>query len=240
MSGPDTSPKTVFITGAATGLGHGLATEFSRQGWRVAAGVHSTTADFGGTTIPVPLDVTSPEGVRSAVAAVMEKFGTLGCLVNNAGVTDDHPIWQTGEESWDKVVHTNLKGAFLCSRAVLRPMVKQRAGHILNISSFSARAGAAGQSHYAAAKAGLLGLTQSLAREAGSRNVRANAILPGVLPTRMTASLPEPVMEAFAAANALGRINDIDEVARFVVFLAGTRNISGQVFQLDSRTARWT
>jgi 3-oxoacyl-[acyl-carrier protein] reductase len=118
--------------------------------------------------------------------------------------------------------------------------MRQRDGHIINISSHAGKGGARGQSNYAAAKAGLLGLTQSLARELGSRNVRANAVLPGVLPTRMTAKLSADQMEGFAAANALGRINSLDEVARFIVFLTGTQNISGQVFQLDSRIAPWT
>jgi 3-oxoacyl-[acyl-carrier protein] reductase len=134
----------------------------------------------------------------------------------------------------------HLKGAFLCSQAVLRPMLKQRDGHILNVASFSARTGNRGQANYAAAKAGLLGLTTSLAKEVGSRNVRVNAILPGVLPTPMTASLTPEQLETFATANALGRLNDPAEVARFAAFLAGTQNISGQVFQLDSRIARWT
>ena len=119
-------------------------------------------------------------------------------------------------------------------------MLRQRHGHIINVSSYSGRVGARGQTNYAAAKAGLLGLTQSLAREVGSRNVRVNAVLPGVLPTAMTAALGPETQAAFAAANALGRINSIAEVARFIVFLATLENVSGQLFQLDSRIARWT
>jgi 3-oxoacyl-[acyl-carrier protein] reductase len=118
-------------------------------------------------------------------------------------------------------------------------MLKQRDGHILNLASFAARAGAAGQANYAAAKAALIGLTVSLAREMGARNVRVNAVLPGVLPTPMTAPLPPQQLAAFAAANALGRLNSVEEVARFIAFLAATHHISGQVFQLDSRIGRW-
>jgi 3-oxoacyl-[acyl-carrier protein] reductase len=119
-------------------------------------------------------------------------------------------------------------------------MLKQRDGHIINISSFSARCGPAGQANYAAAKAGLIGLTTSLAREAGSRNIRVNAVLPGVLPTPMTAGLSEARLRELAAANGLGRLNSAAEVARFIAFLATTQNISGQLFQLDSRIGRWT
>jgi 3-oxoacyl-[acyl-carrier protein] reductase len=119
-------------------------------------------------------------------------------------------------------------------------MLKQRDGHIINISSWSARVGGRGQSNYAAAKAGLLGLTTSLAKEVGSRNVRVNAVLPGVLGTKMTAHLTPEQLAEYASANVLGRINSIEEVAHFVVFLASLRNVSGQIFQLDSRIARWS
>jgi 3-oxoacyl-[acyl-carrier protein] reductase len=144
------------------------------------------------------------------------------------------------EAAWDQVLSVNLKGAVWCAQTVLRPMLRQRDGHIINIASFSARVGARGQANYAAAKAGLLGFTQSLAKEVGPRNVRVNAVLPGVLPTAMTAGLPPATKRAFATANALGRLNSIAEVAAFVVFLATLRNVSGQVFQLDSRTVPWT
>jgi 3-oxoacyl-[acyl-carrier protein] reductase len=155
-------------------------------------------------------------------------------------VTADALSWQLSEEDWDRVLAVNLKGAFLCAQAALRPILRQRNGHIINIGSFSGRAGQLGQANYAAAKAGLIGLTESLAKEVGSRNVRVNAVLPGVLPTSMTAKLSEAQLAEYAAANALGRINSLTEVAQFIVFLATMQNVSGQVFQLDSRIARWT
>jgi 3-oxoacyl-[acyl-carrier protein] reductase len=174
------------------------------------------------------------------VDCLLQRWGRLDVLVNNAGIAADASVPQMPEADWDRVLEVNLKGAFLCCRAALRPMLKQRDGHILNISSFAARAGTRGQANYAAAKAGLIGLAESLAREVGARNVRVNTVLPGVLPTPMTSGLKPEILDQFTRANTLQRLNTIDEVARFVVFLAGTANISGQIFQLDSRIARWT
>jgi 3-oxoacyl-[acyl-carrier protein] reductase len=144
------------------------------------------------------------------------------------------------EADWDVIIAVNLKGVVNCAQAALRPMLKRREGHIINIASFSGRVGQRGQTSYAAAKSGLFGLTASLAKEVGSRNVRVNAVLPGVLPTAMTSRLTEMQLAEFTAANALRRLNSIAEVARFVVFLSTLQNISGQLFQLDSRPARWT
>lgn len=235
------STRVALVTGAAGGLGQAFVAEFAAQGWRVAAAFHATVSQTETDSVwPLSLDVTHRESVATAVQALLARWGRVDVLVNNAGVTADQLAWQASEADWDRVLAVNLKGAFLCAQAVLRPMLKQRDGHILNIASHAGRCGARGQASYAAAKAGLLGLTQSLAKEAGSRNVRVNALLPGVLPTRMTAGLGAEAMQDFAAANALGRINSVDEVARFAVFLATTRNVSGQVFQLDSRIAPWT
>ena len=134
----------------------------------------------------------------------------------------------------------NLDGAFRCARAVVRPMMRQRDGQILNITSYGGRVGRAGQANYAASKAALFGFTQSLARELGSRNIRVNAVSPGFLRTGLVADLTDDQQAAHAAANTLGRFNDVAEVARFVAFLAGMRNVSGQLFQLDSRITPWT
>lgn len=239
MSQPDHS-RVALITGASGGLGRALVAEFLAQGWRVAAGFHRENAHTKTDSLwPLPLDVTSREGVADAVTKVTSGWQRIDLLVNNAGITVDRPLWQMDDDDWQRVLDVHLKGAFLCSQAVLRPMLRQRDGHILNIASFSGRNGNGGQANYAAAKAALLGLTTSLAKEVGSRNVRVNALLPGVLPTPMTAGLSPRQLETFAAANALGRLNDLAEVARFTAFLAGTQNISGQFFQLDSRIARW-
>lgn len=233
--------QVVVITGAAGGLGRALVAEFlAHQAIVIAASRHAADWPVHQNCRAVELDVTDSRAARATIEAIVAREGRLDCLINNAGLTADATSWQMTESQWDQVLDINLKGAFVCCRAAARPMAKQRDGHIINISSYAGRVGARGRSNYAAAKAGLIGLTQSLAAELGGRNVRANAILPGVLPTKMTEPLTPRQMTDFAAANALGRINAVDEVARFVAFLATTRNISGQVFQLDSRIARWT
>ena len=234
-------PRVVLITGAAGGLGRELVTEFAAQGWRVAAAHHHATTHTATETIwPILLDVTQRASCAETVKKLLARWGRLDALINNAGLTADQPSWQISDEDWEKVLSVNLKGAFLCAQAAVRPMLKQRDGHIINLGSFSGRSGGRGQANYAAAKAGLLGLTAALAQEVGSRNVRVNTVLPGVLPTPMTAKLTEAQRAEFATANALGRLNSIAEVARFIVFLAGMQNVSGQLFQLDSRVARWT
>lgn len=234
------SNKVALVTGAASGLGAGLVTELVGRGWLVNAGYHHRPVGESPGVHSVALDVTSPESVKAAIDQVLERHGRIDLLVNNAGVTVNQLLPQTSDEDWQRVMDVSLRGAFLCSKAAVRGMMKQRSGHIINISSFAARSGPKGQTAYVAAKAGLIGFTQALAKEGGSRNVQANVILPGVMPTDMTAGLSEEVMKAFAEANALGRINDIGEVARFIVMLAEMKNISGQVFQLDSRVAPWT
>jgi 3-oxoacyl-[acyl-carrier protein] reductase len=235
-------PRVVLITGASGGLGGALVEEFVSIHWRVVAGHRSPAATNSeeDQLMVVRLDVTERQQVEEAVERIVARFGRVNVLINNAGITADEPCGQMSDESWQRVLDVNLRGALLCSRAVSRAMIRQRDGHIINVSSYAGRAGARGQSNYAAAKAGLFGLTQSLAKELGSRNVRVNAILPGVLPTKMTAQLTSEQLDAFASANVLGRINSVNEVARFIAFLATTRNISGQLFQLDSRIARWT
>ena len=240
MDSTTTSERTVLITGAAGGLGRALVAEFAAQGWRVAAAYHLSTSEAEtGRVWPVQFDVTRRAQVQAAVKQFIVRWSRVDALINNAGVTADGLVSTMSDDDWDRVVDVNLKGAFLCSQAVLPTMLKQRDGHIINISSFAAR-GQRGQAGYAAAKAGLIGLTTSLAREAGPRNIRVNAVLPGVLPTPMTARLSEARLSELAAANALGRLNSLAEVARFIAFLATTRNISGQLFQLDSRIGRWT
>lgn len=229
----------VFITGAAGGLGQALTKAFALSGSQVVAAFRSAIEPQPNIQV-VQMDVTHAADVERVIHETVQRFGQLDILINNAGLTLDAPLAQMSDEQWGRVLDVNLRGAFLCSKVAARQMVRQRDGHIINISSLGARRGPRGQANYAAAKAGLIGLTQSLAKELGSRNVRVNAIFPGVMPTNMTANLAPEQLSAFAKANALGRINSTEEVARFIVFLASMQNISGQVFQLDSRISPWT
>ncbi|HTH47883.1 MAG TPA: SDR family NAD(P)-dependent oxidoreductase [Candidatus Limnocylindria bacterium] len=236
-----TSERVVLITGAGGGLGSATVAEFAAQGWQVIAASHAappaTTAE---NVAHVTLDVTDRAQVASVFDGVQQRFGRLDVLLNNAGIARDGLVPQLPLEEWQQVLDVNLKGAFLCSQAAVRPMLRQRDGHVINIASFGGRVGRAGQSNYAASKAALLGLTQSLAKEVGARDVRVNAVLPGFLRTKLVGALTEEQLAGHCAANALGRLNDFGEVVRFLVFLAGMRNVSGQIFQLDSRIAPWT
>ena len=234
------SKSVVVITGASGGLGGELVTQFFSAGWQVVATSRTPAVSSNEQIATLPLDVTSRAQVDETFAQIVQRFGRIDALINNAGLTTDALCAQLEDDDWQRVLNVNLRGAFLCSSAASRHLIRQRDGHIINVSSYAGRAGAAGQSNYAAAKAGLFGLTQTLAKELGGRNIRVNAVLPGVLPTKMTAQLPPERLAAFAAANTLGRINELDEVARFIQFLATTRNISGQLFQLDSRIGPWT
>lgn len=231
--------RTVLITGAAGGLGSALVDAYARDGWQVAAGILRTPLPITHPdVIPIPLDVTQADSISAAVAATLERWGRIDVLINNAGIARDQRVPQMTRSHWQQVLDVNLKGAFLCSRAVLPAMIDRRDGHIINLASFSGRVGRLGAANYSAAKAGLVGLTQSLARETGPFNIRVNAVSPGYLPTKLLGPVTPSDLARHAADNALGRINEFEEVARFMVYLAGMRNVSGQVFQLDSRIAR--
>lgn len=200
-----------------------LGVEFERTGCEVIA------------PSKAECDVTSPESVRDC----MEAHFPVHVLVNNAGLIRDSLAAGMTEEDWDAVLAVNLKGAFLCARHAARRMAKQRDGHVVNIGSFSGLTGGFGQANYAAAKAGLIGLTQSLARELGPRNVRANCVLPGYLETKFTANVPEEAKQAALDRHVLGRFNTVVDAARFIVHLDSLPAVSGQVFQLDSRIRSW-
>ena len=232
-----TAAGVAFITGASGGLGQALTRRFREAGWQLALASHQQPC-AGHLTFS--FDVRDEAAAKQAIDRTVEKLGRIDVLINNAGCTLDHTVAHLLDSEWNSVVDVNLKGAFLCSRAALWHMVKQRGGHILHIGSWSARFGNFGQANYAAAKAGLIGLTQSLAREYGKRGIQVNCILPGFMKTPMTAHLPEKRLAEIVADNFLGRPSDPDDVARFILFLTTLKNVSGQIFQLDSRIAPWT
>jgi 3-oxoacyl-[acyl-carrier protein] reductase len=217
--------KTAIITGGQGDLAKAIRSHLETDGWQVLAPGKAE------------LDVSSAESVNAYFSGVEQ----LDLLINNAGVTQDRLFENLGEEEWDRVLDVCLKGAFLCSRAAMQKMAMKRAGHIVNVGSFSALYGTAGQTNYAAAKAGMIGLTKSLAMEYGARNVRVNCVLPGFLETKMTARLlaDEERRKKIASTHLLRRINTVDDAARFIVFLHSMSYISSQVFQLDSRLSAW-
>lgn len=235
------SSPVVWITGASGGLGECLVKAFLDADCHVVAGYHQHPIEHASPQLESrKLDVTSAADVAALATEIQNRWGRLDVLINNAGITHDGLIAQMSSEHWDAVMDVNLKGAFLCSREASKLMLSQRSGHIVNITSFAAKRGHAGQANYVASKAGLIGLTQSLAQELGSTNIQINAVMPGVMATRMTADMSEEQKKALAEANALGRWNDASEVARFIHFLTTMRNVSGQVFQLDSRIGAWS
>ncbi len=221
---PAPDSPVVLITGGHGGLATAAAAAFSAAGWRVLAPSHAE------------LDVAAPESVRAWCAAL----DRVDALVNNAAITGEGLLARTSAAAWDAVLATCLRGAFLCARAVLPAMARRRSGHLIHIGSWVGRRGAPGLAAYAAAKAGLCGLSAAIAREYGGRNICSNVVLPGFLETRMTAPMAPEARDRVRAAHALGRFTTVEEAAAFVVHLAGMRHVSGQVFQIDSRIGPWT
>ena len=217
--------RTAVITGGEGDLAKVIGPMLVEEGWVVLAPSKSK------------LDVTSAASVDAFFAGV----SSVDLLINNAGVVADGLVVQMTESDYDRVVDISLKGAFLCSQKVMWLMAKKRSGHIINVGSFAALYGTAGQANYAAAKAGLIGLTKSMASEYGSKNVRCNCVLPGFLQTKMTAALlSDPAKkEAITKMHLLRKLNTVEDAARFIVFLDTMKQVSGQVFQLDSRVSRW-
>jgi NAD(P)-dependent dehydrogenase (short-subunit alcohol dehydrogenase family) len=212
-----------LITGGEGDLARHIRAELESAGWDVLAPGRAE------------LDVLQPK-------AFFAQIDRLDLLINNAGVFRDASLLKMTEEDFNAVLDVNLKGAFLCSQAALKFMSRQREGHIINIGSYSALSGPAGQANYAAAKAGLIALTQSTAKEYGPRNIRANCLLPGFLETKMTRHLLEDAewKEQLLSQHTLGRLNTPQDAARFILMLHAMPAVSGQVFQLDSRIHRWT
>lgn len=230
----------VWVTGAGGGLGSALVEVFRERGWHVAASGHTRPPGGDGVRLRTGcVDVTRAETVTAWVEDIEAGWGRLDVLIHNAGVVADGPLVRMSDSEWDRVLEVNLKGAFLCARAVLPGMVRQQSGLILNIASFAGKFGARGQANYAAAKAALIGLTVSLAKEVGEAGVRVNAVLPGVMRTGMTRELSEEALDAFARSNQLRRLNSPRKVAEAVEAITRMEDVSGQVFSLDSRVGRW-
>jgi len=242
---PSDHKRTVIITGASRGLGSAIALRFGRAGDRIvvnflsddraACAVMDEITQAGGEAISCRADVTSPDDVDAMISDTVKRWGSIDILINNAGRTKDGIALRMTEENWDDIIDTNLTGPFLTIRAAAHVMAKQRQGHIVNISSLVGVQGREGQANYAAAKAGLLGLTKAAAKEFGAFNIKVNAVLPGYLPTDMGTRISDIIHDRIFAENTLGRASDPREVAEFIYQLSLMQNVSGQVFNLDSR-----
>ncbi len=239
--------KVALITGASRGLGRQLAVRFGGGHWQVvvnfkerkqeAENVVQTISQLGGQAIAYQADVRFKESVEQMVETVLGQWNRIDLLINNAGITRDDLLIKMEKSDWDEVLDTNLKGAFHCIQAVVKTMMRQKAGHIINIASFVGLQGAMGQAAYSASKAGLIGLTKAAAQELGPFGIQVNAVLPGFLPTEMGLTLSQDKREKIIEANALGRSTTMEEVADFVFLLPSIASASGQVFNLDSRIA---
>ncbi|WP_025321029.1 3-oxoacyl-ACP reductase FabG [Deferrisoma camini] len=233
--------KVALVTGSTRGIGRAVAERLGRDGARVVVTGRSAEAAarvaeaLPGEALGLGLDVADPDSVAATVAQTLDAWGRIDILVNNAGITRDNLTLRLKPADWQAVLDTNLTGAFLCAKACLRPMIRARTGAIINISSVVGALGNAGQANYCAAKAGLEGLTRSLAREYANRGVRVNAVAPGYIATDMTAELPENVRENLLAQVPLARLGRPEDVAEAVAFLASDRAayITGQVLHVN-------
>jgi 3-oxoacyl-[acyl-carrier protein] reductase len=232
--------KVALVTGGARGIGESISRELTRAGARVAvnyrAGAEAAealAAELG--AVPLQADVADVGEATALVEQVENELGPIDVLVNNAGITRDTLIVRMSDEEWDAVIDTNLRGVFNTCRAVARGMLKRRSGVIVNMTSVVGLHGNAGQANYAASKAGIVGLTKSLAKELGSRGVRVNAVAPGYITTALTSSLSEELQQAVLGATALGRLGEPEDVAGAVRFLCSeeARYVTGVVLQVD-------
>ncbi|AVQ99013.1 beta-ketoacyl-ACP reductase [Oceanobacillus iheyensis] len=237
--------KNALVTGASRGIGREIALELARQGANVAVNFSGNEAKaqevveeikaIGRNAIKVQADVANETGVKEMVKEVIGEFGTLDILVNNAGVTRDNLLMRMKEEEFDQVINTNLKGVFICTKAVTRQMMKQKSGQIINVSSIVGVSGNPGQANYVAAKAGVIGLTKTTAKELASRNIRVNAVAPGFISTDMTDALTEEQQAGMLDMIPLGKLGKPEEVAKVVRFLASedASYITGQTIHID-------
>lgn len=244
MSGP-----VVLVTGGSRGIGRAIALRFATDGARVGinyrqnqTAAESTAADVvsrGGEALLLPGDVSDAATVTATFATLLERWSRIDVLVNNAGIVRDTLLLRMADDDWDDVIQTNLRSAFLCTRAALRPMLRQRSGRIVNVASISGIRGNPGQANYSASKAALIGFTKSVAREVGSRGITVNAVAPGLIETDITTSMPGKAREALLAQIPLGRMGTPDEVAGLVAYLASNQAgyMTGQAVILDGGLA---
>lgn len=241
----DLSERVAIVTGSGQGIGRAIALKLAEAGATVvindvgdsapAEGVAEEIRKMGGESLVILADVSQSTEVASLVDTAIEKYGKVDILVNNAGITRDQLIIRMSDDEWDKVLGINLKGVFLCSKTVLRPMMRQHWGRIISISSIVGLIGNAGQANYASAKAGIIGLTRTIAKEVASRGITANAIAPGFIDTAMTQQLPEERRQELMNQVPLGFLGTPRDVAEVVAFLASeeARYITGQVVTVD-------
>lgn len=237
--------KVAVVTGASRGIGRAIALELARRGARVVVNYHRNAAAAeevvaairaeGGEAVAVGADVSDFQQAQALIQAALNTFGRIDILVNNAGVTRDQLILMMSEEDWDTVIRVDLKSLFNTCKAAARPMVRQRYGRIINISSVVGLAGQGGQTNYAAAKAGVIGFSKSLAKELGPRGITVNVVAPGFIPTDLTADLPEELRQEAIRRTPLGRPGSPEDVARAVAFLASddAAFITGAVLPVD-------
>ena len=236
--------RVTLVTGATRGIGEAIAVAAAQNGSDVALWgrnedllqkTKQRISDLGRKAEAYRVDVTSQNDVDDAIKNVLKDFTRLDFLVNNAGITKDNLLLTMKPEEWDQVLQTNLYGVFYCTKAVLRTMMKQRYGKIVNISSIAGITGNPGQTNYSASKAGMIGFTKSLAKEMGKRNICVNAVAPGMIETEMTHKLPEELKKQYLESIPLGRFGKVDEVASLVIFLLSSASdyITGQVFAID-------
>jgi len=237
--------KVALVTGASRGIGRAIALELARHGAKIAVNYAGSEAkakevveeieQMGGEAFMVQANVASSEAVEQMVKEVTERFGRIDILVNNAGITRDNLLMRMKEEEWDDVINTNLKGVFHCTKAVTRPMMKQRFGRIVNIASIVGVSGNPGQANYVAAKAGVIGFTKTAAQELASRNITVNAIAPGFITTDMTDRLSEDVRTEMLKQIPLARFGEPEDIAKVVSFLVSdaANYITGQTIHVD-------
>jgi 3-oxoacyl-[acyl-carrier protein] reductase len=239
----------ILITGGTRGIGLALAESFAQKGWKVAVCYHqdeasAQTAREKLASYPVPgevlrCDVSQGEPVEEMIQGLMDRWGILDAVIHNAGATWNARIPNIDEAQWEDTLGVHLKGAFLVSQAAIKTMLKQKEGHLIFISSVAATTGNIGQGSYTAAKAGVIGLAKSVAREYGSKNIKVNVVCPGFHKTKLAEGLSPEAEQTILEKHLLGKTTDLKEVREFVVWLAGTQTISGQVFNLDSRLPGW-